>query len=258
MSSLNHTLQARADAAKAIQKEQRETPPRFRSRAAFFFAPAHHSRNSFVSVKSKQQLRFHFKPKKTRFARAYVSDESRILNTNIHQMMNACTTTAAAARNEQEIIRPASSCWNVDKIDEISPFYHLERSHEYIQNKTPKEVASQISDCLKKEFAIVSYDDIQAIAYVETTADKSKSDYCKLQIRLYKGSSSSLSSSVLVEVQRRTGCSMKFNSTAKKILCAVKGVEYRESVRASCLTIDPPILAQGVSNSNHSALAYAS
>ena len=235
--------------------------PHFRS-ATILPADTHQSRSSFVSAKSKQKLKFHFKPKKTCFPRAYVSDGSRILN-NTHQNCRgdfSDDTVTAPAGNQQQIIRSAS-CWNVDKIDEISPFYHLERSHEYIQNKTPKEVASQISDCLKKEFAIVSYDDIQAIAYVETTADKSKFDYCKLQIRLYKGSSSS----VLVEVQRRTGCSIKFNSTAKKVLCAAKGVEYKEvsppyARLPSCLTMDPSILDQcSISSYNHEAfpLAYA-
>lgn len=255
MSYLNHTSPAR-NAIKAFR--EREVPPRFRS--AFVHGARNTSRNSFVSAKSKQHRKFAFKPGQTRFARTYFSDESRIINDinqNCHENFSDATGIVGKEQDIQSV-----SCWNVDKIDQISPFYHVEKSHEYIENKTPEEVASFISDCLKKDFAIISYDDTQAIAYVETKADKSKSDYCKLQIRLYIGSSSSDSSSVLVEVQRRSGCSIKFNSMARKVLCAAKGVEYKEVSPSygglpSCLAIDPSILGEFSVSRNNREAAYA-
>jgi len=65
---------------------------------------------------------------------------------------------------------------------------------------------------------------LQAVAYAESSD-------CKFQIRLFKADSDSSSTtgpSVLVEVQRRRGCCVKFHSIAMKILCAAKGCEYRD------------------------------
>lgn len=55
--------------------------------------------------------------------------------------------------------------------------------------------------------------------------DKTKPDYCKFQVRIYKAVDSP---SILVECQRRTGCCIKFHAMAMKILCAVRECEYKE------------------------------
>lgn len=116
--------------------------------------------------------------------------------------------------------------WRVDKVNEIPPYFYIERAHEYIDDLPPSEISKRISDCFKQENDSISvvYDDDEAIACAETN-DKTRPEYCKFQVRLYKATDSP---SILVECQRRSGCCIKFHSIAMKILCAARGCEYKD------------------------------
>eukprot|EP00557_Chaetoceros_sp_GSL56_P002673 CAMPEP_0176497070 /NCGR_PEP_ID=MMETSP0200_2-20121128/11525_1 /TAXON_ID=947934 /ORGANISM="Chaetoceros sp., Strain GSL56" /LENGTH=244 /DNA_ID=CAMNT_0017895053 /DNA_START=216 /DNA_END=950 /DNA_ORIENTATION=- len=116
--------------------------------------------------------------------------------------------------------------WRVDKVNEIPPYFYIERAHEYIDDLSPSEISKRISDCFNQENESISvvYDDDEAIAFAETN-DNTRPEYCKFQVRLYKATDSP---SILVECQRRSGCCIKFHSIAMKILCAARGCEYKD------------------------------
>jgi hypothetical protein len=116
--------------------------------------------------------------------------------------------------------------WNVEQVNEIPSYFCIERSHEYYDDLTPSEISKRISDCFgtMQEMISVTYDNDQATANVESI-DKTKHDYCKFQVRIFKASDGP---SILVECQRRTGCCIKFHAMAMKVLCAARGCEYKE------------------------------
>jgi len=120
--------------------------------------------------------------------------------------------------------------WNVKQVEEISPFFYVEKSHEVIKGKTASEIATDVCNFLKNNSIDAVYDDEEAVACAET------SDHCKFRIHLFKPSKSndyiveddSSSEAVLIEVQRRSGCCVKFHSIAMQILCVAKGCQYSE------------------------------
>lgn len=122
--------------------------------------------------------------------------------------------------------------WNVKQVEEISPFFYVEKSHEVIKGQTASEIATNVCNFLKNNSIDAVYDDEEAVACAET------SDHCKFHVHLFKPSKSndsiveddhdSSSEAVLIEVQRRSGCCVKFHSIAMQILCAAKGCQYSE------------------------------
>lgn len=121
--------------------------------------------------------------------------------------------------------------WNVDQVEEINPLFPIERSHEVINNLTPSEIASNVFNFLNGQSIDAEYDDQEAVAYAQTPKG------CKFRVHLFKpnghngteggNGNGNHDSSVLVEVQRRSGCCVKFHSLAMQILCAAKGCEYK-------------------------------
>jgi hypothetical protein len=51
--------------------------------------------------------------------------------------------------------------WKVDKVNEIPPYFYIERAHEYIDDLPPSEISKRISECFKQENESISvvYDD---------------------------------------------------------------------------------------------------
>lgn len=118
------------------------------------------------------------------------------------------------------------SCWNLSRVKIFPSYFNLEKSHEYITDISAAAISENISDCLKRECLEVVYDHDEATAYCETSKDTTRPDYCKFQVRIFKAPSQSnveTSPTIIVEVQRRTGCCIKFCSVARKILAASKG-----------------------------------
>jgi len=135
--------------------------------------------------------------------------------------------------------------WNVKQVEEISPFFYVEKSHEVIKGQTASEIATNVCNFLKNNSIDAVYDDEEAVACAET------SDHCKFRVHLFKPSQSNdsivdndddddgdnhdhdhdhdhSSEGILIEVQRRSGCCVKFHSIAMQILCAAKGCQYSE------------------------------
>lgn len=46
--------------------------------------------------------------------------------------------------------------WKVDKVNEIPPYFYIERAHEYIDDSPPSEISKRISECFKQENESIS------------------------------------------------------------------------------------------------------
>lgn len=126
-------------------------------------------------------------------------------------------------RNRKET--PREKIWNVEQIEEIDPFFPIERSHEVIDDLAPSQIAINVYNFLVAQSIDAVYDDQEAVAYAQTPKG------CKFRVHLFKPNhhfnGGNKDGSVLVEVQRRSGCCVKFHSLAMQILCAAKGCEYQ-------------------------------
>lgn len=49
--------------------------------------------------------------------------------------------------------------WNVKQVEEISPFFYVEKSHEVIKGQTASEIATNVCNFLKKNSIDAVYDD---------------------------------------------------------------------------------------------------
>ena len=49
--------------------------------------------------------------------------------------------------------------WNVKQVEEISPFFYVEKSHEVIKGKTASEIATDVCNFLKNNSIDAVYDD---------------------------------------------------------------------------------------------------
>eukprot|EP01083_Nonionella_stella_P302815 1045603_1 len=74
--------------------------------------------------------------------------------------------------------------WNVKEVEEISPFFYVEKSHEVIKGQTASEIATNVCNFLKNNSIDAVYDDEEAVACAET------SDHCKFRVHLFKPSQS--------------------------------------------------------------------
>eukprot|EP01083_Nonionella_stella_P153407 492876_1 len=72
--------------------------------------------------------------------------------------------------------------WNVKQVEEISPFFYVEKSHEVIKGQTASEIATNVCNFLKNNSIDAVYDDEEAVACAET------SDHCKFRVHLFKPS----------------------------------------------------------------------
>ncbi len=60
-------------------------------------------------------------------------------------------------RKKEEVER--SSAWNVDQVEEINPFFPVERSHEVIEGMSPSEIAINVYNFLASQSIDAIYDD---------------------------------------------------------------------------------------------------
>lgn len=118
--------------------------------------------------------------------------------------------------------------WNVTELISVPGFHILERTHVYVAEATPVQVASRISACFKEQSVAAKYDSAKACAYAETE------DQVEFVVRLFQHSASK----ILVEVQKVMGCSFGFCQIAKTVLNAAKGNAKMESIQ-SRMTLPP-------------------
>ena len=127
---------------------------------------------------------------------------------------------------------------NLSKIEYFPSYFNLEANHAYITDDTPLGISSKINECLESEKIQFHFDKHEALIHCETNKDANRLDNCKFKVRIFKKFSKESSSgdtsptpTILVEVQRRSGCCVEFNHIARKIILASKGCEYKHGVR---------------------------
>ncbi len=67
-------------------------------------------------------------------------------------------TNHSLNRKDEEVERSASA-WNVDQVEEMDPFFPIERSHEVIEDMTPSEIAINVYNFLASQSIDAVYDD---------------------------------------------------------------------------------------------------
>eukprot|EP00934_Nitzschia_sp_Nitz4_P004517 Nitzschia sp. Nitz4//scaffold102_size76354//1482//3183//NITZ4_005620-RA/size76354-snap-gene-0.131-mRNA-1//-1//CDS//3329532213//4507//frame0 len=107
--------------------------------------------------------------------------------------------------------------WKVTQLEQVPADFPLERTHREIRGVTASEVASRISDALRRLSVCAEYDSSSAKAKCTTT------DSVSFRIRLYSGGDDGLP--VVVEVQRRNGSPSSFMKVCRGILNAAEGAE---------------------------------
>lgn len=127
---------------------------------------------------------------------------------------------------------------NLSKVKYFPSYFNLEANHAYITDDTPLGISSKINECLESEKIQFHFDKHEALIHCETHKDANRLDNCKFKVRIFKKFSKESSSgetsptpTILVEVQRRSGCCVEFNHIARKIILASKGCEYKHGVR---------------------------
>lgn len=106
----------------------------------------------------------------------------------------------------------AGSPWKPRNVPKLPEVYILERSHVSIPDADALEIAERIAECLRTQSIAATFDDNKAVA--ETAC------HTQFYVKLFEDDQQ-----VVVEVQRRTGCSYTFHQCSKAILRAAKGLE---------------------------------
>ncbi|CAJ1964963.1 unnamed protein product [Cylindrotheca closterium] len=122
---------------------------------------------------------------------------------------------AAAAAPQQPI---SVQHWTVDSmLPAISADYMLERTNVYVNNSSAQQVADRIVECLSR----------QSLSYKESDENKNSllgERHCGLRFYLNLFLDSQDSSTIILEVQRLTGCSFAFQQVCREVCRAAKGL----------------------------------
>jgi hypothetical protein len=104
--------------------------------------------------------------------------------------------------------------WRVDELVSLPAIYPLERTNVYVDNSTAQEVADRICECLRIESISVTFDEENKNRLVAESKD-----CVKFAVLLFADQGK-----IVVEAQRKTGCSFLFHQAAKAILRSAKGI----------------------------------
>eukprot|EP00522_Entomoneis_paludosa_P018785 CAMPEP_0172440136 /NCGR_PEP_ID=MMETSP1065-20121228/881_1 /TAXON_ID=265537 /ORGANISM="Amphiprora paludosa, Strain CCMP125" /LENGTH=368 /DNA_ID=CAMNT_0013188919 /DNA_START=113 /DNA_END=1219 /DNA_ORIENTATION=+ len=103
--------------------------------------------------------------------------------------------------------------WSVGPLSPLPPIYCLERTHLHVDDSAAN-VGDRIAECLRKESIAAVYHKNENLVDAETE------DNVQFSIRLFEGKNGS----VLVEVQKASGCCYSYCQAAKAVLRAAKGI----------------------------------
>jgi len=128
------------------------------------------------------------------------------------------STTKPSLVTKNLEIRPTT--WKVqnDQLETFPNNFYLEKSSRFIHDSDACTIAARICDCLRSRSIHATFDEKKAQAKCKT------SDFVFFHINLFavKGDC------IIVEVQRRKGCSITFNREYKAILEAAEGKSLLE------------------------------
>jgi hypothetical protein len=132
------------------------------------------------------------------------------------------------------------SNWNIRiPLDQVPLGFLLERTHREIYGEDAAEVANRISNAMRKMSVETEYDGENAKAKCTSL------DQVSFRIRLFAGGEDGLP--VIVEVQRRGGCSSSFMKICRQILNGAEGGEVAKSRSKPCTRM-PPFIKGAIGN----------
>eukprot|EP00526_Cylindrotheca_closterium_P018385 CAMPEP_0113642304 /NCGR_PEP_ID=MMETSP0017_2-20120614/22222_1 /TAXON_ID=2856 /ORGANISM="Cylindrotheca closterium" /LENGTH=365 /DNA_ID=CAMNT_0000553717 /DNA_START=18 /DNA_END=1115 /DNA_ORIENTATION=- /assembly_acc=CAM_ASM_000147 len=114
----------------------------------------------------------------------------------------------------------ASVQWTVDSmLPAISADYMLERTNVYINNSSAQQVADRITECLS----------CQSLSYKESDEENKKNSllgerHCGLRFYLNLFADAQDPSTIILEVQRLTGCAFAFKQVCREVCRSAKGL----------------------------------
>jgi hypothetical protein len=121
---------------------------------------------------------------------------------------------AAAANANHNHQQQQNSNWIVSDLRPVPAFYPLEKSSRLVEDDAPENIASRLSECLRK-LSI-------AATYQHDSATLHSCENVEMHLGLWKTPAHVPQRGIVVELQRRTGDSMVFHKYARTILdCAV-------------------------------------
>mmetsp|Transcript_12137 Transcript_12137/g.29481 ORF Transcript_12137/g.29481 Transcript_12137/m.29481 type:complete len:374 (+) Transcript_12137:169-1290(+) len=123
----------------------------------------------------------------------------------------------------------ASSGWSVHSLSPLPPIYCLERTHLNVDDSVDN-VADRIADCLRSESIASTFRKDENLVEAET------SDGVTFFVRLWQGQKKN---TVLVEVQKSSGCCYSYCQAAKAVLRAAKGL--RTPAKRRTFSIPPSV-----------------
>mmetsp|Transcript_20687 Transcript_20687/g.47977 ORF Transcript_20687/g.47977 Transcript_20687/m.47977 type:complete len:462 (-) Transcript_20687:136-1521(-) len=138
---------------------------------------------------------------------------------------------AVPAAMQQETAPGKSSNWAPTAPRPVPAFYPLEKSTRLVEDETPMEVASRLSESLRYMSVQAVYNDEAATANLYTAEN------VEMHMSLWMTPSTAQQNGVLVELQRRKGDSMVFHRYARRILDAAVG-DIEESDLADSVDAD--------------------
>jgi len=120
-----------------------------------------------------------------------------------------------------------SSNWTPTSPRPVPAFYPLEKSTRLVEDETPMEVATRLSESLRYMSVQAVYNDEAATASLYTAEN------VEMHMSLWMTPSTAQQNGVLVELQRRKGDSMVFHRYARRILDAAVGDLEQEELADS-------------------------
>mmetsp|Transcript_11405 Transcript_11405/g.16255 ORF Transcript_11405/g.16255 Transcript_11405/m.16255 type:complete len:479 (+) Transcript_11405:172-1608(+) len=141
-----------------------------------------------------------------------VIDKASFFQKQAPQVSEEAKAPAAAKQDADS----NGSNWSPKSVRPVPAFYPLERSSRFIEDDHI-QVASRLSECLRVLSVQALYNDENATASLYT------SENVEMHLSLWKTQSLSMGDGIVVELQRRKGCSMTFHRYARHILDAAMG-----------------------------------
>jgi len=130
--------------------------------------------------------------------------------------------------------------WNVNiqKLKDSSTIFPIERTHAVLNGISASVVADRVVACLEENSIYATFNNDKAMAVAETD------NHTTFEIWMYRHRNNDQNGnlpSLLLEVQRKSGCSISFHWVARAILKAAKGISVAAAVpRPSISSFIPP------------------
>eukprot|EP00957_Ditylum_brightwellii_P066545 5051222-Ditylum_brightwellii.AAC.1 len=120
-----------------------------------------------------------------------------------------------------------STCtWNINTqtLKDSSTIFPIERTHVVLKNISASIVADRVAECLEENSIFATFHGDEAMVIAETK------DHTRFEIRLLKHQTENKKDSLLLEVQRKSGCTISFHWVARSILKSAQGIAVKAKI----------------------------